>query len=144
MSGYSAYIVDDNEADRYLLRRDLLSVDMFSEIFEADNAVTALEFLNEFEKNQANYPTTYPPTIIFLDINMPLLDGFEFLDEFKKIVDSDSRYQSIVIMMFSSSEHEDDINKAMGYEFVKDYCIKGSFDKTSLKQKLAGRHLKVS
>ena len=37
------------------------------------------------EENRAKHPQDYPPLVIFLDINMPLLNGFEFLEQFKPI-----------------------------------------------------------
>ncbi|WP_025741128.1 response regulator [Aquimarina pacifica] len=60
------------------------------------------------------------PDVILLDLNMPVLDGWQFLEEFMKVV-----YQKkIVIYIVSSSVDSEDVLRAKSYENVRDYIVK--------------------
>lgn len=60
------------------------------------------------------------PDVILLDINMPIMDGWEFLDEFIKI----ESHKLITIYIVSSSIDPVDLNRAKRYENVTNYIIK--------------------
>ena len=63
------------------------------------------------------------PDIILLDINMPILDGWQFLEEYKRIKGEIS--EEIIIYIVSSSDNQMDLNKAKSYkDEVKDYYLK--------------------
>jgi CheY-like chemotaxis protein len=62
------------------------------------------------------------PGIILLDINMPIMDGWEFLDEYSKLKPRINK--KIRIYMVSSSVNLADLDKAKTYEDVVDYVIK--------------------
>lgn len=134
MKKMSVLIIDDSEIDRYILTRQLNEIGVDG-IFECADGAEALTFLQEREKNQQAYPDKFPPVVIFLDINMPLVGGFEFLESFANIRE-ELAYQSSVIMMYSSSEHPDEKAKALKYEYVTDYVVKGSVSAEQLKEKL--------
>lgn len=60
------------------------------------------------------------PQIIFLDLNMPIWDGWQFLDEFTKIpID-----QKVTIYILTSSNNEADIKRAEQYSITSNYLIK--------------------
>jgi CheY-like chemotaxis protein len=120
----SVLIIDDSEMDQYLLKRLLKGLDITDEFFQQYNGKDALEFLASHEENSVTYGASFPPKIIFLDINMPLMDGFQFLEAYEKIQSSSDALKTSVVMMFSSSEREDGKNKALSYSFVKDYIVK--------------------
>ncbi len=127
-------LVDDSESDRYLLKRMIGKLEVATEIFEADNGQIALEFLIDYEENFRKYPGNFPPIVIFLDINMPIMGGFEFLEEFSKIRENSNDYSSSVFTMFTSSERDEDKEKALSYDFVKGFVVKGSMSIKSLQE----------
>ena len=79
----------------------------------------------------------FPPVIIFLDVNMPHVDGLEFLDKFSELRESQKEYQSCTLMLFSSSERQEDRDKAFSYNFVSDYLVKGDLGPKALKEKIS-------
>ncbi|MEM8499750.1 MAG: response regulator [Pseudomonadota bacterium] len=133
MNAISVLIVDDNEDDRYLLKRKLKSAGFELHIHEKNDGQEALEFMQDYDENYKLYAGLFPPMVIFLDINMPRLDGYGFLEEFAELREKYD-FSSCVLMMFTSSEREDDKEKALSYEFVSDYILKGGYDIDQLKQ----------
>ncbi len=62
------------------------------------------------------------PDLILLDLNMPVMDGWEFLDEYEKI--SDTLSKTIRIHVLTSSVNEYDLSRAKQYGSVKGYLVK--------------------
>ncbi|MEM5499651.1 response regulator [Paraglaciecola mesophila] len=126
MKSVKVLIVDDSELDRYILRRQLkvLGVD---KVEEKDDGSTALDYLRDYERNIRLYPDKYPPIVIFLDINMPKVNGFDFLKEFA-ILRTQLAILSCVVVMYSSSERREDKERALKYEFVQRYLVKGELN----------------
>ncbi|MCF2857107.1 response regulator [Pseudoalteromonas sp. SMS1] len=132
MNPISILIVDDSEDDRYILTRQLKDTHIpISHIFECSEGASALNFFSDHAKNVVCYSTSYPPTFVFLDINMPLMDGFEFLEEFKKI--QAEKGLAPIVIMFSSSDKKEDVDRATSFSCVKAYLVKGKYDLEQLK-----------
>ena len=62
------------------------------------------------------------PQLIFLDIDMPLMDGFQFLDEFGNL--SDKTQEKCSIIMLTSSISPADVNRSKKYDYVRKYINK--------------------
>lgn len=129
---YSILIVDDNEADRYLLKRMILGTQLDVHFFEKSNGLEALNFLQDYQRNKEENPQVYPPMLCFLDINMPIMGGWEFVSEFTKVRES-VPLQSLAIMMFSSSSDASEQSRIEGVEFVAGYIVKGETSTSELK-----------
>jgi len=110
-------IVDDDEIYTYGLKKLLLYKDFSEKIIIFSNGQKAINFLAKV----VDLPDEQPD-ILLLDINMPVMDGWQFLDEFLKIKPAFSH--PITIFMLSSSVDERDINRARTYEEVYEYFIK--------------------
>ena len=123
MNNINVLIVDDSELDRYILRRQLTALGV-QNIEEKDDGSSALAYLKDYDSNYQLFPGKFPPIIIFLDINMPKVNGFDFLDEFAKIR-KQFDFGSCVVAMYSSSERSEDKERAQKYEFVSRYLVKG-------------------
>lgn len=108
-------LLDDNPLDNFVNKK-LIEQNNFAlkvEMFES-----AIEVLAYLKKEQ----TDHLPDIIFLDIMMPLMDGFTFLEEFEKL---DKRIQNkCKIVMVSSSESFKDLNRANKNPFVYKFLNK--------------------
>ena len=137
MKEYSILIVDDSDIDRYLLKRVITKSQLPIEVFESEDGQQALDFLSSYTDNKKNLGLKFPPVIIFLDVNMPHVDGLEFLDKFSELRESQKEYQSCTLMLFSSSERQEDRDKAFSYNFVSDYLVKGDLGPKALKEKIS-------
>lgn len=134
MKTCSLMIIDDSEADRYLLKRMIKKLKGTADIFEAADGQAALDFLMRYDENLQQFGEGFPPLLIFLDINMPIMNGFLFLEAFAKLRADNSCYASSVFTMFTSSERDEDKQKVAAYDFVKGFIVKGSESPESLQQ----------
>ncbi len=111
MSVQSILIVDDSEPEQFFVRALIKKYDPEISVIDAFDGAEALAVLDAMGDM---------PDIIFLDVNMPGMNGFEFLAKYKeKYKQSASK-----VLMLSSSDQECDKQKALSYDFVKDYFIK--------------------
>lgn len=112
------FVVDDDKVYHFILKNLLRknNIDVNSRFFE--NGHDAIEGLKENSKNG-----TTLPDLILLDINMPVMDGWQFLEEFRKI--KGSLNKETVIYMVSSSNSPFDLNKAKDFpNEIQDYFLK--------------------
>lgn len=97
-------LVDDDAICNLISKKTLERMGIDTEITVALNGAEAMDILNESAQQSDSYPD-----IIFLDLNMPVMDGFEFLDAFNN--SSKIPKESIDIVVVTSSEDPTDIRK---------------------------------
>lgn len=110
-------LVDDSDTDNFINRRVIELSKFTSHILVKDSGRSALEYL---EAN-AHQPEKLP-NLIFLDINMPIVDGFVFLYEFECFPDEIKKHCKIIIL--SSSNSKRDIDRIIDNDYVIDFITK--------------------
>ena len=115
-------IVDDVEEDFMLINWAFRKYTFNKKIMWMPNGESVLEFLNK-KKNFLDDNNRLKPMIIFLDLNMPLINGFEVLRRIRSHFDENVR--KIAIVIFSSSSSHFDINRSY-LEGANLYVIKPS------------------
>lgn len=108
-------IVDDDQVNNFVLKNIIQRAYPDALISIERDGRSALRFLNELDQNRKAFPG-----ILLLDINMPIMSGFEFLDEYHK------RFlnKEVSIYMVSSSISKFDQQKANSYSNVHGYITK--------------------
>lgn len=110
-------IIDDDPMSSFMLKR-LAELGELADIITIFNSArSALEYIGERKKSD-----NLLPDVIFLDIYMPILNGWDFLTAFRVLKPELSKKIDIVIV--SSSEHPRDIEQARTFEEVKAYAVK--------------------
>ena len=108
-------IIDDDPIFRFGTKKLMEKVQASLNFLIYKNGKEAFEDIIYKLKSNTNIPD-----VILLDLNMPIMDGWQFLDEFATIENT----ERIPIYIVSSSVDSRDIEKAKNYEIVNDYIIK--------------------
>lgn len=114
-------LIDDNDIDNFINERMVKGCNYSDVVYINTSTRSALEFLKNLTVNPAVTPAMYP-TVIFLDINMPILDGFQFLAELEKF-DYDF-VKNLKVIMLTSSINPADQEKAMRSKLVRGFLHK--------------------
>ncbi|MFM6983589.1 MAG: response regulator [Chitinophagaceae bacterium] len=117
MSHKKICIIDDDKILIFLTRKLINSHDSTIEISEYGDGHEAVEFFKSNLQTETHYPD-----VIFLDISMPVMDGWEFLEEYGKIPQEIRK--NIQLYMFSSSISAHDMERATSNPNVNDYLTK--------------------
>ncbi len=110
-------VVDDDEIFQFTMNLSLTSISSVGKVRIFDDGLEAIDFMLDNINEQQELPD-----IIFLDINMPVMDGFQFMEEYIKIKPKVGK--KITIYMVSSSVDPVDIEKAKLISDISDYIIK--------------------
>ncbi|ABG60456.1 response regulator [Cytophaga hutchinsonii] len=111
------YIIDDDEIFQFITRKSFERLERNDNLFFFLNGEDALSSIKE--AISGNKPS---PDLIFLDINMPIMDGWDFLAELIKL--EGEMKKTPQIYMVSSSIDDKDLIKSKTYNMIKDYIVK--------------------
>lgn len=106
-------IVDDNEMDNVYHEYILRKADIAQNIIAVESAEAAIAFLTN--------PGSPQIDLLFLDVNMPGMNGFEFVEAYEKIV---SPARHVTIVMLTSSPAPEDIARARAHKEIRQYVTK--------------------
>lgn len=110
-------LIDDSEFDNLFHERVIRKSDLVENVIIKTSGTEALEYLKENHRlNRAC------PDIIFLDINMPGMNGWEFIEKYQQLEEQSK--SKVVLVMLTTSDNPRDINKAQEYPAISDYKIK--------------------
>ncbi|MDB5256125.1 MAG: response regulator [Chitinophagaceae bacterium] len=111
-------LIDDDEVTNFLNRR-VIEYSKIAEHVEVKlNGQEALDFLTDKQTTD----NSLLPCLILLDINMPVMDGWEFMQEYTK--EALDQKKNMNIVMLSTSTNPDDIKRAASLPFVKAFKSK--------------------
>jgi CheY-like chemotaxis protein len=114
-------LIDDNKADNAFHKIKIKKAEVCDHVSVATTGAEGLAYLAK-AGTKAN-PNEFPkPDMIFLDINLPGMDGFDFLDEYHKL--QEHQKSKAVIIMLTTSLNPDDETRALSYNEVKRFINK--------------------
>jgi len=108
-------LVDDSDADNFIHMRVIKKADIANNVIIKKSGPAALEYLG-VRAEDGTYPM---PDLVFLDINMPGMNGWEFLEQYEKL--PEEQKAQIIVCMLTTSVSEEDKKKAEKVPQIKSY-----------------------
>jgi CheY-like chemotaxis protein len=110
-------LIDDDQVYLFAATKTIEATGLAGTVDVCTNGLDALEYLNRIISSSGKLPD-----VIFIDINMPVMDGWEFLEEYKTL--STRINDNIKIYILSSSVDKNDIMRSKEYSSVIEYVVK--------------------
>ena len=114
--------VDDDPITLMLCKKVIAKTSFANEIVTAQDGEEALKYFNTLKYDNTKSTTDKIPQLIFLDLNMPVMGGWEFLDHFTS-TDYDE-FNSVNVIVLSSTINPEDLAKAKKYPIIIDFLSK--------------------
>lgn len=114
--------IDDDPITLMLVKKIIHKAQFSKDIIISQNGEEALDFFKSFKNANQNDTSANRPQLIFLDLNMPVMGGWEFLDKFN--TPEYDNFTDIKVIILSSTIDPEDINKSKNYPIVIDFLAK--------------------
>lgn len=110
-------VVDDDDVYRFTIEKYIQMLSSSTRVISFADGEVALNYFKENLDTEENLPD-----IVLLDVNMPIMDGWDFLNEYERI--KSRLNKEIRVYLVSSSIDERDQNRSRNYPAVTDYLVK--------------------
>ncbi len=114
--------VDDDPITLMLCKKVIAKTSFSNEIITAPNGEKALHYFKDLKQLTPSEISNKLPQLIFLDLNMPVMGGWEFLEYFNS--DEYADFHSVKVVVLSSTIDPEDLEKAKKYPMVVDFLSK--------------------
>ncbi len=109
-------VIDDSKLDCFIAEKIIKNTGKCESVTSFQMAENALEYIRTQATPSAN------PTIILVDIQMPVMNGFQFVEAFEKLPENITDNYSVFII--SSSINDDDLNRVHNYRSIRQFLNK--------------------
>lgn len=111
------FFVDDDELFIFLTTKTIMETNLVEQVNDFSNGLDILNYLKDNAQNSEMLPE-----VILLDLNMPIMDGWQFLERYALLIPNIQK--KIAVYVLSSSIYPEDIERAKALDTVSDYIIK--------------------
>ncbi len=123
MPGFSILVIDDDQIYRYMANKMLLATGLTDEIIFCKNGAEGWKIIKDKLGSKKILPD-----FIFLDINMPVMNGWEFLKKISTVLRNAD--QKIQIYIVTSSQDENDLEHSAKFGCISGYLVKPVMNQT--------------
>lgn len=122
----SLLVIDDNPEDVEFCKIIAERSGRYNYVFSAADGQEAIELFRDYEESQKAHSRHFPPQVILLDINMPRMTGYEFMEAFERMRDEIRRQgrEPAIVMVLSSSNDPQDRARVSEFKKVNHYWVK--------------------
>ena len=110
-------LVEDDDTTNFYNQFIIERSQLATQVSVVTNGLEALQYLQRAGEGKA-----FPPDLILLDINMPVMDGFEFIEKYEQL--PNEWKSKILVVMLTTSLHPADIERAKGHASIAEYFYK--------------------
>ncbi len=108
-------VIDDDDINIFIIKKIVEKTGFSVNMVAKTNGQLAIDYITEIAEDAEQFPH-----LMLVDINMPVLNGWEFIEAYEKL----NIRKAVDMYMLSSSVYENDIEKAKTYKVVKGFISK--------------------